>query len=149
MFKRTVVILGASLVLLTGCGEVEKSEPAVLSSQVEKGDGQPVSKTAIYFPGGAGVDFGRNPTSDRVIKYQSNDVRIIRYEFEESIDVVDKALRGVLELEGYVSSVKPEEQYDLTVLFRKSNTTTLLARYKIAVREGFDKKTVLELSWWL
>lgn len=147
MWKQ-VVGCGLSLIILAGCDNTEKtgiknSSIVAQGEQVQKKN----SETAIYVPGGAGIDFGRKSVSDIVKKDAVSKVRIIQYEFDEAYDVVDKSLASVLLSEKYIRKENPLGKLKLSATYIKGDAGPVLARYNEVMREGFSKKTVLTLSW--
>lgn len=138
------------LALVVGCGD--KSDSQIKTVSEVAGDelqqsSEHKSETAIYFPGGVGIDFGRAPLSDKVIEDKSSKIRIVRYEFGELHEEIDGSIASVLESSGYVRKVNPPGSNALSVTYLKQGARPVLARYTLSVRKGFDKKTILTLSW--
>ena len=138
---------GLCLAILVGCDKVEQVETvAVNSTQTQQSQAE-VSSTAIYLPGGAGIDFKKEPLIDKVVAGKSNKLRIVRYEIGESVEEVDKAVASILEPEGYVRKLHTPGKEMLKVSYSKVGTGPTLWRYHVIAREGFEKVTVLTVSW--
>lgn len=147
MWKQ-MVASGLSIMMLVGCDSAEKTD--VKSSNVVAQGQQAQQKnsgTAIYLPGGAGVDFGRKPVSDKVIEDNVSKIRIIQYEFDEAYDVVDESVASVLLPENYLRKENPLGSLKLSATYIKAGAGPVLARYNEVNQEGSDKKSVLTLSW--
>lgn len=142
------IVSGLCLALLAGCDASSKAEQENAVAGADGGQAeQQASNTALYFPGGAGVDFGRAPISDKVVEDKSSKIRIVSYEFNESHEEIDKSIASIIEGAGYVRKVNPPGTNELSVTYHKPGAKPVLSRYILRVREGFDKKTILTLSW--
>lgn len=123
--------------------ESNNSEPAdSMVMDVSKTTG-----TAIYLPGGGGVDFGRSPVRSSVISDRGIEHQLVVYEFDEGIEVLDQALSKLLMAEGYERNEEPDATYKLRVVYHKEGFDKALFRYAIETREGFTRKTKL-VMWW-
>lgn len=149
MWKK-IVPISLCVALVVGCDGKDDAQINVIS-KTAGGSSQQVaerkSDTAIYLPGGVGLDFGRAPSTDKVIEDKSSKIRIVAYEFSESHEEVDKSIASILEDSGYVRKVNPPGSNALSVTYLKQGAKPVLARYALSVREGFNKKTFLTLSW--
>ena len=144
MWKK-IVASGLCLILLAGCDDTDvKSTNAVAQGQQSQHKN---SETAIYFPGGAGIDFGRMPMSDKTIEDDLSEIRIIQYEFDEPYDVVDKSVASIFLPENYLRKENPLGGLKLSVTYIKEGVRPVLAKYKEVNQEGVGKKTVLTVSW--
>lgn len=138
---------GFCLALLFGCDSSSKVEVGKVAAGSSSGQGEQQASTALYLPGGVGVDFGRAPVSDRVTEDKSSKIRIVSYEFSESSKEIDASIASIVEAEGYARKVNPPGANELSVTYHKQGAKPVLSRYVVRVQEGFDKKTVLTLSW--
>ena len=152
MYKN-IAIAVLCLGFIVGCGD--KESPTVMAKP-EAGQGnankveETKSETAIYFPGGAGIDFGIKPVSDNLKKDNNGEYRVVVYEFSEPFAAVDKALSEVLTKKSYLRELREAKPaYDLVVVYRKPGENKILVRYSTLVREGFNKLTVVKFSWGL
>lgn len=144
MLKK-IVVSGLFLVVLAGCDGADVNNTSVVAEGASVQ--QENSVTALYLPGGSGIDFGRKPVSDQVIKDKVSKIRIAQYEFDEAYDVVDKSVASVLLSENYSRNENPLGNRNLNVTYRKAGAEPILARYSEIVQKGFSKKTILVLSW--
>ena len=144
MFKK-MAVSGLCLMLIAGCDDAEVKNSSVVAQGQQAQ--QKNSETAIYLPGGAGIDFGRKSVNDKVTKDDVSKIRIIQYEFDEAYDVVDKSVASVLLPEKYLRKENPVGNLKLSATYVKAGGGPVLARYNEVVQEGFSKKTVLTLSW--
>jgi hypothetical protein len=143
MFKKT--ICGVAFVLfLSGCDDKSEIKEVVSQGQQATHD---VSKTALYLPGGAGVDFGRMPIRDEVIEDEHSKIRIAAYTFNESYEEIDNSFASVVEVDGYVRTVHAPGKDKLSVSYRKQGANPVLTRYALSVQEGVGSKTILTISW--
>lgn len=149
MFRE--VSLGCVLLaglLLVGCDDSATSNAttAVATSASDNPSLQG-SNTALYLPGGLGLDFGRAPISDKITEDKTSKIRIVSYEFSESYEVIDHAVASIVEPAKYVRKVNPAGTNKLSVTYLKRDVSPVLCRYSVIVKEGFDNKTTLTLSW--
>jgi hypothetical protein len=149
MWKK-IVPISLCMALVVGCGGKDDAQVKVISKAAGDGSQQASerkSETAIYLSGGVGLDFGRAPIIDKVIEDKSSKIRILGYEFSESHEAIDKSIASILEGSGYVRKINSPGSNALSVTYLKQGAKPVLARYALSAREGFDKKTVLTLSW--
>lgn len=144
---KEIVVSGFCLALLLGCDSSSKSEVEKVTAGASSGQGGQQTTTALYLPGGVGIDFGRAPVSDKVKEDKISKIRIVRYEFSESSKEIDASIASIVEAEGYARKVNPPGADELSVTYHKQGARPVLSRYVVRVQEGFDKKTVLTLSW--
>lgn len=143
MFKK--IICGMAFVLfLVGCDD--RSETKDIVSQ-EQQAAKNVSKTALYLPGGAGVDFKRAPIHDEIREDEHSKIRVATYEFIESYENIDNSFAAIVEADGYVRTVHAPGADELSVSYRKQGANPVLTRYALRVREGVESKTILTISW--
>lgn len=147
MFKRTAVIAGTCLVLLAGCGEAEKTGPTSAVPQQEQDEQHQVSKTAIYLPGGAGLDFGREPSRDVVIEDAVSKVKIVTYEFKDDYEAIDKSISDILVSDGYSRVELPPGDDKKAVHYQRKGETPVIVRYREEIKEGFYKRTSAHIYW--
>ncbi|TRO40103.1 hypothetical protein EQ832_08525 [Pseudomonas sp. ALS1131] len=140
------MVLGVMCVaLLVGCGEEEIGDVKIVPPQSE----HQVSETAIYFPDGVGIDFGLMPVKDNIREEKDGKrSRVVVYEFSKyTPEHIDIALSEVFKDGGYIRKEIPSREFDLSVQYRKENIQNVRAQYKVRLREGFDKRTVLTIFW--
>ncbi|TRO10082.1 hypothetical protein EQ836_23305 [Ectopseudomonas mendocina] len=144
MLNRSFVA-AVCIAFLVGCGEKESPEARAVSPKAER----QVSETAIYFQDGVGVDFGVKPTKDSIRESsEGKRSRVLVYEFaQQTPKDIDRAFYKILRAEGYRRKEVASEKFDLNVQYRKKDSQTIRVRYKVRIREGFDKKTVLTIQW--
>ncbi|WP_137885654.1 hypothetical protein [Pseudomonas sp. 2FE] len=147
MFKR-VAIGGFCLMLLAGCDDASKIQ---VGEPTDKGPQQNAQRqaesTALYLPGGAGIDFGRLPVSDKILEDKSSKIRIVVYEFKELYDVVDKSVASVLEAKEYARKVNAPGRNQLSASYLKKGATPVLFRYSSSTPKGVESKTFVTVSW--
>lgn len=147
MWKQ-VVAGGLSLIVLVGCDNAEKADVKSASAATEGQQAeQQENMTAIYFSEGVGIDFGRKPVSDSLAEISAGKHRVVKYEFDEGHDVVDKTVSSVLESYGFKKEVRSVEGDLINAVYVKKGEASILTRYRKVVREGFVKKTLLVVSW--
>lgn len=142
-----VIVSGLCLMLLAGCDDADmKNTSAVAEGKQEQ---QENSGTAIYLPGGAGVDFGRQPVSDEKIEFNENNVRKVIYEFSEDYETIDKLVSSILEAEQYYrhENISKGSEPMLAVSFQKAGNEPVFVRYFVQAKDGVDKKTTLIITW--
>lgn len=131
--------------LLAGCddGSVLKK-----SSSQESQATKVASETALYLPGGAGVDFGRKATSERInTNPNGRKIKILSYGFDEAADEIDASLAKILESEGYIRTNPAADNVVLHSVYTKKGYPYVSARYLNQKTKGSDSKTILVLSW--
>jgi len=145
MLKR--IIFGLSFaVLATGCDSgSETKQEASRDPQAT----QVTSETAIYLPGGAGIDFGKFPLHAGLKEEpDGRKYRIITYELKDSVAAIDGALDGVLVPLNYKKNERPSQQgYELSASYRKLPEMPVLVRYKETIKEG-SVSVLLDLTWY-
>ncbi len=151
MYKNIAIVV-LCLGFLVGCGD--KESPTVMAKpEAGQGNANKVEKTksetAIYLPGGAGIDFGVKPESDVTGTDAGGDYRLITYIIQSRYEDIDKALSDILTGQGYVltqRSVNPN--YQLVLMYKKPGANQILIRFgnKI-VKEGFTTLTPVKISW--
>ncbi|AKX54007.1 hypothetical protein [Thiopseudomonas alkaliphila] len=142
-FKFLLVFFSA--VMLAACGKPD----------TDLGDVQPAvapkaSSTAIFLPGGGGIDFAMLPVADSSGK-NSKDVpfKSLYYDFSgKQPEEIDKAIDKVLLNQGY--SKKEEALHGSLIknyLYRKEGSNPIAVQYSEHFKEGFQH-TVRVLFWW-
>lgn len=140
MHKKLMVV-GVMLFYLTACDNDSVKESKQTNPQ------ESVSQsTAIYLPGGVGVDFGLLPENDRAVTDKSGEGRVVTYVLSESYKTVDEALSSILISAGYKRS-QADVGDKVRVIYRKKNVSPVLVRYSEQVSEGFNRKTRVTISW--
>lgn len=137
---------GLCMVLLAGCNDSSEVQVGVADQDAKATAEKIATDTAIYLPGGAGVDFKRKPISDNVTEDKLSKIRIVQYGFSETYDVIDKSIASVLDEQGYSRKVNPAGGNKLSVSYNKGNARPTLLRYASAVKQG-SEMTVLTISW--
>lgn len=146
MLKK-IAVCGLSILLLVGCDDTSKVQVGIDDKESQKAEAQ-TSNTVIYLPGGAGVDFGRKATGERInTTTDGRKVKILSYGFTETADEVDASLAKVLQAEGYVRSTPPADNVVLNAAYKKNDYPYISARYLKQKTGAIDKKTTLVLSW--
>ncbi|MDO8335212.1 MAG: hypothetical protein Q7T74_00295 [Candidatus Saccharibacteria bacterium] len=149
MFNK-IALSALCLALIAGCDDSSKSyEERAKTSEVQAPAEQNENKTALYLPGGAGVDFGRQPVSDEEIIFNKRNVKKLVYEFSENYDVIDKILSSTLKAEKYYrhENISEGSEPVLAVSFQKAGSEAVFVRYFVQTKDGVDKKTTLILTW--
>lgn len=146
MLKK-IVLSGLFLMLLAGCDDASKAPQGDAGQGAKPAAEKPVDGTALYLPGGAGIDFKRKPISDTIIDSKKGKVRVVRYEFNESHEVVSKSVASILVAAGYSRKVNAPGNNQLKVTYRKKGFAPVLSRYNANNKTGPAKKTILALSW--
>lgn len=136
------------LMLLVGCEDSKKVDGVQVVVKEIQGEVEgKVSSTSIYFPGGAGIDFGLAPVSDRVIEDKVGKIRVNVYEFKESYGAVDRSVSSIMEAGEYVRKINAPGNNQLSVTYLKSGKYGVLFRYATVVRSGVEAKTLVTVSW--
>lgn len=149
MFKKAMTVTSACFLLLVGCEKTEQKEQLSTASEEKFNIQQQVSKTAIYLPGGAGVDFGVKPVIDKERKNDKGIIKYLSYELPSDYASIDNALAEILNKDGYRRENKGStKDYNSVVSYRKPGNHSVLIRYQSYVREGFDKGTKVNISWY-
>lgn len=141
MYKK-VLFLGLAASLLGGCD----TEPGDNKLEQEQQIAPKASSTAIFLPGGGGIDFGKEPTTIREGVDRGTPYKLVVFEFSENVEDVDLAVSKVLSKYGYSKRVIPDEKLELRAVYSKDNHRVLF-RYSSIFKEGFNKKTKLVISW--
>ncbi|TXR38925.1 hypothetical protein FVE88_12165 [Ectopseudomonas mendocina] len=139
MYK--LLVVSVSLIVLFGCGEKTEVNKA---SGSKGGQAQSHSETAIYLPGGAGIDFGKKPFSDN--GGGEGIARSIVFLFSESRESVSSAVDKVMLEQGYIGAAVPHEKYAEHNIYRKDDAKVSFA-YNESLKEGFSRETKL-LIWY-
>lgn len=148
MFK-LMIVGGVSLLLLAGCDDKTKVRVGISGASNESGSEQKIKSTTIHLPGGAGIDFRREPIRDVFRETEKgNKYRVVDYEFDEAFDVVSSSVDTILRSEGYSREEQVDAKYSLSVMYRKQGTNPVLFRYGSTKRPQ-GNKTALMLWWYL
>nr|WP_298164596.1 hypothetical protein [uncultured Pseudomonas sp.] len=140
-----VVFSAVCAFLLVGCDDGQ--EVKEIASQALQAE-QAMSETALYLPGGAGVDFGRKAASTRTnTTSDGREIKIVAYNFTEAAGEVDAALAKVLQAEGYVRTTPPADNVVLHAVYKKNDYSYISARYLKQKADSHSEKTTLVLSW--
>lgn len=147
MIKRSILALSFASLLL-GCSEGESERAAII---VQGNGAAQVAETALYFPGGVGIDFGKRPVKDEIVETEVGGgvrtTRFVTYEFDSNYKLVDEELTQVLESEGYMKTeLSPAAGRIVDIRYAK-DSRNVMAYYKEAISEGFSKKTILVIYW--
>lgn len=149
MFRE--VSLGCVLLagfLLVGCDDSATSNATTaVATSASDNPSLRGSNTAIYLPGGLGLDFGRAPISDEITEDKTSKIRIVSYEFSESYEAIDHAVASIVEPAKYVRKVNPAGTNKFSVAYLKQGFNPVLCSYAVVAKEGFSRKTTLTLSW--
>jgi len=141
MGNKKFLLVAFVLAALVGCDQVgEKKDVSTVQ------DSKTASTTALYLPGGVGIDFGVAPVKDEVVDYKGSNVRIVTYQLDAEAADIDSAVSAILQTEGYKRKENPKGKNDLSVNYHSSSVKALF-RYKKVVSEGFVKYTRVQVSW--
>lgn len=150
MLKK-ITLISLFVGLLVGCGDKESSQVKVVSSSADEGKQQLEEQkaiTAIYLPGGAGLDFGKKPVAVTESKWKNKDVIAYIYEFEDSsYEMLDGAISEILLGDGYVRTEANDPRLIKYTEYKK-NGAVIGISYANNVREGFTKNISLKI-WWV
>lgn len=141
-----IVVSGLCLMLLAGCDDTDVKSIAVVDEQQAH---QESGGTAIYLPGGAGIDFGRQPVSDEEVVFNNGSLRKVVYEFSENYEVIDEAMFSILKAEQYSRhvSVSGDAGVAFAASYQKADNKAVFVRYFVQAKDGMDKNTTLILTW--
>lgn len=146
MWKK-ITLVSLCLALVVGCGDKDAEQVKAINKDAGEGQqhvAEQKSGTAIYFPGGVGVDFGKKP--DRVIDKEKHSVLV--YELQAEYKEIDKGLSDIFKLEAYKRIDKGAAgNYEQRIVYSKKGQQPILVRYRSFVREGFEKGTRVYISW--
>lgn len=135
------------LILLAGCDDADVKSTSVVD-EVQQTQ-QKNNETAIYLPGGAGIDFSRLPVSDENIVFNNSNLRKVVYEFSEGYKELDKSVSSILEAEKYYRHVNVSKGSEpvLAVSFQKAGSEVIFVRYFVQAKGTADQKTTLIMTW--
>lgn len=100
------------------------------------------SETAIYLPGGGGIDFGIGPKAISVIKDSVNSYQVISINVEHEVSSTIKAVKDVLEVDGYVEQSAGAQKFFYTKGGRK-----VAFKYSRRILDGLKESTDISISW--
>lgn len=132
------------LMLLGGCDE--QVDVAGADQQAQQAE-QKVSKTAVYLPGGGGIDFRRRAHKNLVSEVGGNKYKVFVYEFDESFHSVDKAVGLILTKNGYLRGLQSSADDHMVVSYGLKTSNPVVFRYRNEIKEGTTRKTILHMSW--
>ncbi|AKX45624.1 hypothetical protein AKN87_11375 [Thiopseudomonas alkaliphila] len=139
-FKFLLVFFSA--VMLVACGKPDTDLDDVQPAVAPK-----ASSTAIFLPGGEGIDFGKAPILVREgVDNGGTPYKLVTFEFVEQAVDVDLAINKLLKSYGYERREIPDDKLTLRVIYSKNNSR-ILFRYSNLFKEGFTRKTSLVISW--
>ena len=150
MYKKAL-FLGLAASLLGGCdtGSSDNKVEQVQQEQIAP----KASSTAIFLPGGGGVDFGFLPVLDTESKPDSlgRITKIIRFDFEEKVAIedIERSISSLLTEQGYKKverKAKGQNVYEHS--YNKQAVNPIYIRYRHVVKEGFYNKKQVEFSWY-
>lgn len=146
--KGKMLFVAAGLTFLVGCDGSVKSDPKNIA--VQESSEVALSETALYLPGGGGVDFGVKPSTDKFNYWQGRKYRVLQYQISADYKELDKQLSEVLGNYGYVRSkdVTPKEGL-LQVSFSHANSQPVNIKYSKVFKEGFAESVQVEIWWFL
>lgn len=139
-----ILLVFFSAVMLAACGksdtDLDDVQPAVASK---------ASSTAIFLPGGGGIDFGFGPVIDRSGETKHGAYKSLYYDFKQSVDEVSDSIDKVLQSQGYRKELKKDLKEGVLqeFLYGKEGFNRVAVQYRYHVKEGFQKKTRV-LFWW-
>lgn len=142
MLKK-IAVSSLCLMLLAGCDSPEKTDVTDAGQKAE----QNASKTAVYLPGGGGIDFRRKALKDLVSEVGDNQYKVFVYEFDESFHTVDKAVNSILAKDGYLRGLQTSADDHMVVSYGMKASSPVVFRYKNENKDGVGQKTILHMSW--
>ena len=149
MLKEITLVL-LCLGLVVGCGDKNPAQVKSINSSSEEKQQIAEQKpgTAIYLPGGAGLDFGKKPVAVTESKWRDKDVITYAYEFDDSAyEVLDGAISEILLGDGYARTEADNPGLIKYVEYKKEGAVIGVS-YANNIREGFTKNTLLKI-WWI
>lgn len=141
MRNKNFLLVAFFLVALVGCDQAGEKKNVSAAQDFKES-----SATALYLPGGVGIDFGVAPVKDDVIDYQGDDVRVVIYRLDSETADIDSELSAILQGEGYSRKENPKGTNDLSVTYSNASGRVMF-RYKVNASEGFVKHTRVLVSW--
>lgn len=149
MLKK-IMLISLFLGFLVGCGDKESSTVKVVGNTADEGREQVADSqaiTAIYLPGGAGLDFGKKPVAVTESKWEDKKLFIYEFEFEDSMhETLDNAISEIMIERGY-SRVEASDPRFIKYVYYQKGKDVINVSYSKSVREGFVKNTLLKI-WW-
>lgn len=152
MWKK-ITLVSLCLGLVVGCGDKDSAQVKAIHNSAGDGKQQVAeqkSGTAIYLPGGVGVDFGLKPEREVVSEDKLSKVKVISYKVSDSVADIDKSLWGIFEPLEYTRKVNKSSEGALSVTYKKiggQRFDYFNVNYKSEVREGFEKHSLVAISW--
>lgn len=140
---RKIILSSIFFAVLSGCDGSDKSDLIGVDNQLE---GE-VSKTAVYLPGGSGIDFGRPAQKDLIREVGDSKYKVFAYEFDEPFNTLDNEVASILEKDGYIRVLQSFSGDSMVVTYTMDKNNPVVFGYNNEVKEGFSKKTVLHISW--
>lgn len=143
--KFKILLVFFSTVMLVACGkpntDLDDVQPAVAPK---------ANSTAIFLPGGGGIDFAMLPVADSSGKNSKGmPFKSLYYDFSgKQPEEIDQAIDEVLLNQGY--SKKEEALRDGLIknyLYRKEGFNPIAVQYSEYFKEGFQH-TIRVLFWW-
>ena len=138
----------AGLAFLVGCDGSVTSDSRKIG--VQESSQTTLSDTALYLPGGGGVDFGVKPSLDKVNEWKGRKYRVLQYNVSADYKELDRQLSEVLIGYGYVraSDVKPNKGL-LQTSYSRADAKPVHIKYIKTVKEGFSEGVMIEIWWFL
>ncbi|WP_131173509.1 hypothetical protein [Phytopseudomonas dryadis] len=110
------------------------------------------SKTAIYLPGGVGLDFGKKPYLDNSGEVRKNGKVFPYADFYFDIDAasesIDQEVNKILDLDGYVRTPKSSQVNKFSVLYKKENYNPVEVTYRQIIEPGLKRRSVVSFWWY-
>lgn len=141
-FKFLLVFFSA--VMLVACGKPDTDLADVQPAVAPK-----ASSTAIFLPGGGGIDFGITPAKENkgFSKITKRPTRSVMVYLDHNIEEVFQVTTEVLKKQGYKSHEKPHAKHQKHYIYAKDNKRISIA-YNEVYREGFSKQTSVFFWYW-
>ena len=150
MWKK-ITLVSLCLAVVVGCGDKDAAQVKAIDNNAGEGKQQVAeqkSETAIYLPGGAGLDFGRKPVAVVESKWKDKDVITYAFEFDDATyDEVDGSISPILLSEGYARTEANDPRLIKYTTYKKGEAVVSIS-YTDNVREGFTKNLLLKV-WWV
>lgn len=152
MWKK-ITLVSVCFGLVIGCGDKDAAQVKAIDSSAGKEKQQIVeqkSETAIYLPGGVGVDFGIKPAREVLSEDNLSKIKAISYRVSGSMADVDRSLLGIVASAGYSRQVNKDPGHALSVTYKKiggQRFDYFHVRYNEVAGEDFDKYALVNITW--
>jgi hypothetical protein len=142
------LIIAMVVFALSACSDNEQPQSVVVSSEQAKKENQQISKTALYLPGGSGLDFGKEPIS--IVKSQPEGKNLITYSYEfdgVTYEELNASIASILLKDGYVRNEGDHPNLIKYTTYKKGANPVVSIAYIDNIREGFTRNLLIKI-WW-